>query len=340
MADGRGTSSEAPSNEDDSRLAELRGLILRPEQVKIEELDRRMSSPETLAEQIGGVLAEAVSIRAAPDDKLAVVLRPIIESAIHNSVRSNPRFFADILYPVMGPAIRKAIAEALRTMVESFNTSLEMTFSWKYVKWRLEAIRTGRPFAEVVLLHTLVYRVEQLFLLHRESGLVLRHLSAAGVVTQDADLVSGMLTAIQDFVHDSFGGGEGALDSFRVGELGVWIEQSPNAVLAAVVRGNPPAELSALLRTQLEMVELRFGREMAAFRGDSGPLEKADELLEPCLIVARTGRKGGESGAAARKGGSPAAVASSRTEKLLLLVALLAIVAIAVFAVVALTSLG
>ncbi len=338
MADSRGTSKETASNDQNARLAELRGLILRPEQVKIEELDRRTSSPEALAEQIGGVLAEAVSIRAAPDDKLAVVLRPIIESAIHSSVRSNPRFFADILYPVMGPAIRKSIAEALRSMVESFNTSLETTFSWKYVKWRLEAIRTGRPFAEVVLLHTLVYRVEQLFLLHRESGLVLRHLSAAGIVTQDADLVSGMLTAIQDFVHDSFGGGEGTLETFRVGELGVWIEQSPNAVLAAVVRGNPPSELSTLLRTQLEMIELRFGREMATFRGDSGPLAKADELLEPCLIIARSGKKGEASGSLARKAGSPPAAASSQTDRLLLLFAVLSIVAIAVFAIVALTS--
>ncbi len=227
---------------EDLELEELRRLLLKPEQAKIEELDQRFASPELLAEQVGGVLARAVAIRGSPDDKLALVLRPIVENAIRSSVTSNPQFFADILYPVMGPAIRKSIAEALSAMIESFNYSLETTFSWKYVKWRWEAIRTGRTFSEVVMLHTLVYRVEQLFLLHRDSGLVLRHVFAPGVVVQDVDLVSGMLTAIRDFVQDSFGGGQDSLESLRVGDLGVWIEQAPHTVLAAVVRGNPPMD--------------------------------------------------------------------------------------------------
>jgi OOP family OmpA-OmpF porin len=235
------------------------------------------------------MLADAISSHDAPDDRLSVALRPAVERAIRTSIRSDPTFFADILYPVIGPVIRKAIAEALRTMAESFNHSLALVFSWKYIRWRFEALRSGRSFSEVVLLHTLVYRVEQLFLLHRKSGLVLRHLSSQGVEVQDADLVSGMLTAIQDFVHDSFGGGEGALESFRVGELGVWIEQGPSTVLAAVVRGHPPADLYTLLRAQLERVELQLGPELAAFAGDPAPFQHVDALLEPCMVSVSSG---------------------------------------------------
>jgi len=336
MTEDRASPDDTTTGED-ARLAELRRLLLKPEQVKIEELDRRTSSPENLAGQVSRVLARAVSMRDAPDDKLALVLRPIVESSIRTSVRSNPQFFADILFPVMGPAIRKAIAEALRTMVESFNSSLEMTFSWKSLRWRLEALRTGRSFAEVVLLHTLVYRVEHLYLLHRESGLVLRQLSAEGVAAQDADLVSGMLTAIQDFVHDSFGGGEGTLESFRVGELGVWIEQGPSTVLAAVVRGNPPPELNMLLRTQLELIELQFDRQLSAFQGDPEPFQSADGLLEPCLIVAQTG-KSRRAAQPSRERTVVPATPASRTDRLVLFVAVLAIVAVAVFAAIALTS--
>jgi len=338
--DEHGTApSGVPADGDDARLAELRSLILKPEQVKIEELDRRLSSPESLAEQVGGVLAHAVAIRGSPDDKLALVLRPIVENAIRSSVRSNPQFFADILYPVMGPAIRKSIAEALRAMMDSFNSSLEMTFSWKYVKWRWEAIRTGKSFSEVVLLHTLVYRVEQLFLLHRESGLVLRHLAVEGVVAQDADLVSGMLTAIQDFVHDSFGGGENSLESFRVGDLDVWIEQAPHTVLAAVVRGNPPAELSTILRTQLELIELQFIPALEDFSGDASRFHGAEELLRPCLIVAQTGRSGRRFSRLSRESGSAPLKSWFSTERVILVVAVLSIAAIAVFTIIALTSL-
>lgn len=236
------------------------------------------------------MLADAISSHDAPDDRLSVALRPAVERAIRTSVRSDPTFFADILYPVIGPVIRRAIAEALRTMLESLNHSLTLMFSWRYVRWRLEALRSGRPFSEVVLLHTLVYRVEQVFLLHRKSGLVLRHLSCQGVEVQDADVVSGMLTAIQDFVHDSFGGDEGALESFRVGELGVWLEQGPATVLAAVVRGHPPAELAVLLRAQLERIELQLGPELAAFAGDPAPFQRVDVLLEPCMVFAASDR--------------------------------------------------
>lgn len=323
---------------DDARLSELRSLLIRPEQVKLEELDRRLTSPESLAEQVGGVLAHAVALRGSPDSKLALVLRPIIEDAIRSSVSSNPRFFADILYPVMGPAIRKSMAEALRAMMESLNYSLETTFSWKYIKWRWEAVRTGRSFAEVVMLHTLVYRVEQLFLLHRESGVVLRHLAAEGIVAQDADLVSGMLTAIQDFVHDSFGGGEGSLESFRVGDLGVWIEQAPRTVLAAVVRGNPPSELSTLLRTQLESIELQYVAALDRFDGDTGHFEASVDLLRPCLIAAQTGGRVSRRVPFMRQAQRTAQKASSFADKLLLLLAILAIVAIAVFAIHALMS--
>ena len=58
---------------------------------------------------------------------------------------------------------------------------------------------------------------------------------------QDADMVSGMLTAIRDFVGDSFKVSEDeGLEALKVGELSVWIEQGPQAVLAAVMRGSAP----------------------------------------------------------------------------------------------------
>jgi hypothetical protein len=56
-------------------------------------------------------------------------------------------------------------------MMQSFNQTIDHSLSFKGLAWRIEAWRTGRPFAEVVLLHTLRFRVEQLFLIHRDTGL-------------------------------------------------------------------------------------------------------------------------------------------------------------------------
>ena len=140
----------------------------------------------------------------------------------------------------MGPAIRRAIVHTLASMMETLNRTVEHSVSWRAVQWRWTALRTGRPFAEIVLLNTLQYRVEQVFLIHRETGLLLQHVSRnrAG---QDADQISAMLTAIPDFVRDSFATEAGeTLDALRVGDLAVSVEQGPHAILACVVRGSVP----------------------------------------------------------------------------------------------------
>ena len=179
------------------------------------------------------------------DKRLADSLAPTIEQSLRTSIRKDPGPLVDVLFPLMGPVIRKSIADALAKMVQSLNQAMEHSLSLRGWKWRLEARRTGKSFAEVVLLHTLVYSVDQVFLIHRETGLLLAHAVADSVdVQQDADMISGMFTAIRDFVKDSFGVEEGEdLDDLCVGGRTVWVRQEPRAVLAAVISGNAPVAL-------------------------------------------------------------------------------------------------
>lgn len=152
------------------------------------------------------------------------------------------------------------------------------------LKWRLEARRTGKSFADVVLLHTLLYRVEQIFLIHRETGLVLQHVTAGGSAAPEPEMVSGMLTALQDFVSDSFSSNHGdQLETVQVGELAVWIEPGPQAVLAGVIRGEAPPDLRAMFREQLERIHLEFNGALTEFDGDMTPFAATSPLLADCL---------------------------------------------------------
>lgn len=266
-------------------LTELRRLLVGPEQQEIEDLRARLNQQESLLpEDVSRVLPEAVTLRTRRDKKVTEALLPTVEEAIDISVKKNPQTLIDALFPVMGPAIRKAIAEALSGMTQAMNKSLEHSLSPQGLKWRVEAWRTGKSFAEVVMLHTLLYRVEQVFLIHKETGLLLQHVVAGDASVQDADMVSGMLTAIQDFVHDSFSVEEGgALDTLQVGELAVWIERGPRAVLAAVIRGNAPQELRATFQQTLEQIHAEFASELENFEGDAAPFEASRKYLEACL---------------------------------------------------------
>ena len=133
--------------------------------------------------------------------------------------------------------------------------------------------------------------MEQVFLIHKESGLLLQHVAQDSVDVHDGDMISGMLTAIQDFVHDSFGQDKGGgLETLQVGELSVWIEQGPLAVLAAVVRGEAPEDLRRLLRATLENIHLECYDDLVDYAGDSGIFARTIPLLENCLKVQKEER--------------------------------------------------
>ena len=161
-----------------AELAELRELIFGGERRQFEELRRRLDTAELTREELAEKLPEAIAHRAARDRQLALALAPTVENAISESVRRNPREIATAIFPVLGPAIRKAIAEAMAGLVNTINRAIEHSLSPRGLRWRLESWRTGVPFAQIVIRHALVYRVEQVFLVHADTGLLLAHACA------------------------------------------------------------------------------------------------------------------------------------------------------------------
>lgn len=265
-------------------LVKLRDLLLGPVQTQLGKLQDRLDKPELHANDVSRVLPESIILRSSRDKQIAKALEPSIEEAIKTSIKKNPKVLADALFPVMGPAIRKAISSTIRGMIQSLNQILEYSLSWQGLKWRLEALQTRRPFGEVVLLHTLVYHVEQVFLIHRDTGLVLQHAVSKEVTPEDPDLVSSMLTAIQDFVKDSFGAEkEETLQTLSIGDRSIWIEEGPQAVLAAVINGNAPTDFHSVLAKTLDAIHLNQRSALESFDGDDTPFEAIKTDLEECL---------------------------------------------------------
>ena len=285
--------SAAPRSSDASRgagaeeLAALRRILVGEERTRLDALVARVEAQALTPENLAARLPEAITLRAGMDKQLARALAPTVEGAISESVRRKPGEFADAIFPVLGPAIRKAIAETMSELVGSINHAMQHSFSARGLSWRIESWRTGVPYAQVVIKHALVYRVEQVFLVHRETGLLLAHAHPPNLAVPDADLVSGMLTAIRDFVTDSFAAEKevGGLRTFSVGELTVIVEQGPRALLAAVVRGQAPAHYVHRLQEAIEGVHAQFATALSEFEGDTAPFESAMPLLEDCLVT-------------------------------------------------------
>ncbi|MFK7849322.1 MAG: OmpA family protein [Rhodothermales bacterium] len=274
----------------DRDMDELRRLLIGNEGKQIEGLQARLNDVSRFKEEgqvdaMGRELPQAIAYHNKDNSKLANALGPTIEETISLSIRRNPQPFADAIFPVIGPAIRRSIAEALRSVIESMNRAMEHSFSVQSMKWRIEAAKSGRSFSEVMLSHTLNYRVEQLFLIDKKSGLLIQHLFAETVEVMDSDVVSSMLNAIQDFVRDSLGAPrEDVLDTIKIGDLTVLVEPGPDAILAAVVRGIPTTELSITLKEIIEAIHLQYGHILDDFDGDTDPLTPVLPLMRAGLL--------------------------------------------------------
>ena len=279
-------SDRSPSHDRD--MNELRRLLIGSEGKQIEGLQQRLSSVANFEEDgqvdaMGRVLPGAIAYHNRDNAQLANALGPTIEETLRVSIRRDPKPFADAIFPVIGPAIRRSIAEALRSVIESMNRTMEHSLSFQSFKWRMEAARSGRTFSEVMLAHTLNYRVEQLFLIDKQSGILIQHLFAETVDVKDSDLVSSMFSAIQDFVRDSLGAErEDVLETITIGDLTVLLEPGPDAILAAVVRGIPSGDLSLTLKEIIEAIHLQYGHLLDDFEGDT-------EQLTPVLPLMRAG---------------------------------------------------
>lgn len=281
-----------------SEFERLRQLLLGAEQ---QQLDRHAGRIDALeaeerlrAEHLPEMLDEARRLRG--DERIAQSLAAPVAASLGAAVRDNRQTIVDALFPIIGPAIRKAIAEALRDFAEGFNRALESSLTPRGLRWRFEAWRGGMPYAQVVLRHTLKFRLDHVFLIDRESGLVLHRESAPERADLDADAIAGMLTAIGDFVRDSVAR-EGSLASATVGEHLLWVIEGPRMNLAAFLRGVPPPQLRTLLEQRLERLHADLADPAAVLQAGSADAGAAfaDKLelheLEQAVAESGEGKK-------------------------------------------------
>ncbi len=292
---------------------EVNQLVKRSEKLEqaiehCNELANRIADPSKRTRDVASVLPDAIRLAAAgsiespsivadsiesqvvvyEEKELADSLKEPVEFCIQQSISQDAQNFANALFPVMGPAIRKSINETFKVIVQRINHTLEESFSPKGLAWRLQSLRTGQPFSDIVLQNTLIYQVEQVFLIHKDTGLLIQHLHQENIEIGDSDAVSAMFTAIQDFIRDSFVGSDADqknLNTVEMGERTVWLEHGPYAVLACVIRGNAPMSFRNVMQTLLENMHAHHGSLLQQFSGDSQSLQSCIPLLQKAIQV-------------------------------------------------------
>lgn len=275
----KGSSSE----QHDRELETLRSLILGQDDERV--IKRVKGEARTL---VSDIVTEALHDRENKDGSVKHVIQPLVEDAVEQSVATNREKLISSLYPIVGSLVRKSVSAFLNEFMEKTNQLLENSLTIRGITWRIKAWRSGVSFAQYIAAQTFVYRVEHVFLIHKETGLLLKSVTLDTNSTNDAELISSMLTAINDFVGDSFLTQKDSLreelQNVSTDNFTLMIKPGPNAIVVAAVTGNPPSYVNEQLQITLENIQKLYFSELTQFNGDNQAFDQTDNLLRECLL--------------------------------------------------------
>ncbi|GHE86403.1 OmpA family protein [Thalassotalea profundi] len=270
--------------ESQQQLEQLRTLILGEDHQLITHTVKQQARGV-----VSDVLTEALHDREKKDGSINKVIQPLVENAVEHSVNHHSDRLISSLYPLMGSLIRKSVAAFLADFMEKTNQLLENSLTIKGLKWRFSAWRAGVSFSQYIASQTFVYRVEHVFLIHHETGLLLNSVSLDNHDNSNADIISSMLSAINDFIGDSFSqspeGMKQQLQTVTTDNFTLLLKPGPNAIIVAAVTGNPPQKVSEHLQITIEALHTLYANELIQFDGDNSTFDNADSLLRDCLLA-------------------------------------------------------
>ncbi len=98
--------------------------------------------------------------------------------------------------------------------------------------------------------------IDDVFLLNRGDGILIKHETRRLRPDIDTDILSGMLTAVQQFVKDSFRGEEGEeLNEMTVGQMHILIGRGKWLILAATITGGDIESMTAQIQRCVQDME-------------------------------------------------------------------------------------
>jgi len=124
--------------------------------------------------------------------------------------------------------------------------------------------------------------IDEVFLM-TPTGMLLKHYTRRLRPDQDEDILAGMLTAVQNFVRESFDEAGGRLNEIRFEHYDILISHRKNVVVAAIISTKKPEKLRNQLNNVTDDIELRFGEAIRNWSGDKKELGDIDAAMKRFL---------------------------------------------------------
>ena len=268
---------ERRANEEPEKMAAAISSILPAAIAEKINLD-----PKTIAKAIAPEIALAIEEQILLDEKaIARVLGSEIGKTIKKQIELEKDAMVDALYPVIGDTISKYLVE----VVKEINSKVENTLSPEGLKRKLKARLKGVSEAELILQEAVGCYIQAVFLIDKDSGIIIEKVQKTGEQELNSDMVAGMLTAIRSFANDCIVS-DSELDSIDYGNWQIHLEVAGYCYLAVVVKGEPNQDFLQKVRSIFGEIVLNYGEAIERFQGDYDRVPtaikpKLEQLIEP-----------------------------------------------------------
>ncbi len=220
---------------------------------RLDAVFERAGTDERLRTSVATVLDGA--LRTAEIERhaqLSQAIAPLVVSTIKTEIHNSQDELVEALYPITGRLVSSYVSSAMKDLMKQVNQRLEHN----PFTLRIKSVMTGRSMAEIALAETQNLNTEEIYLIRRGSGeLIARWPSAAGKSNQD-HVMSGILTAINEFATEAFNAEGTTLRMIDLGDACVYLRASPTYLVAAKCEGSAPASIEQVIdEAFLETIE-------------------------------------------------------------------------------------
>lgn len=210
---------------------------------KIVELDREVHDPENFKNQVTPIVDDKINDFVA---EIPQRLGPTITETLKIQIRESRDEVVEALYPIMGRMIKKYVQREIQVLAEAIDRKMAQAFSLEGWIRRIKSWFGGVSEKEMMLQELAEPRIEEIFLIQKDSGILMGSYSRQK--TMDQDMISGMLTAIKSFVEDAFQAGRQDLELIEYDLYKIHIQNFHGFYVAVVLSGS----MTSSFRSELE----------------------------------------------------------------------------------------
>jgi hypothetical protein len=222
---------------DEMLLKQLKSILLDEDRAALSRVEAILDSPEALTERVSPIMEQRLEVfkKTFPKE-----YKLFVDNLVQDHIKNSQEQIVEVIYPVLGSMVRKYIDHEFQMLKEGIEAKVAMMQEkmnfWKKLKNRFGSNNSSLNAAELIIASSDVPRIKEIYLVERDSGLLLAHASLED--NFDKDAIAGMLTAIKAFVEDAFKQDKEQLDSITYDHYKILIQNYRHYYMAAMIEGS------------------------------------------------------------------------------------------------------